>query len=248
MQINEFYSALVVDNHDVQDIIRKAYKDNSLKLKGDEYLYGTAFKDSLNAGYDHKMIVYQLEQYYKAEIIRLYVDFEKSIIVFDKPKVGREFYVDTPKGKLKVYAKHDTDTPEDFPGVFVDLVTPACPEGDMLACVEYNSSDGDLMTTVYQPGEDEPCEIVHHEIPNRARIETGPDGKLRYYDKNGTEILRGMKIRWDNGDVDVTYRADNDELGIDATNPSLVQKGKMNPCEMGIYPFTEEDLKEIEVF
>lgn len=247
MQINEFYSALVVDNHDVQDIIRKAYKDNSLKLKGDEYLYGTAFKDSLNAGYDHKMIVYQLEQYYKAEIIRLYVDFEKSIIVFDKPKAGREFYVNTPNGKLKVYAKHDTDTPEDFPGVFVDLVTPACPEGDMLACVEYDSSDKLLQTCVYQPGFDSPVEVVKHKKPNQARIETDENEKLHYYDKNGNEIYHGMTVRFDDDTETIVYRSDDDKIGVDVTNPVLIELGKAQPCQYGIIPLTEDDLAELEV-
>lgn len=34
----------------------------------------------------------------------------------------REFYVDTPLGKLHVHAKHDTDNAADYPGVYVDLV------------------------------------------------------------------------------------------------------------------------------
>ena len=33
----------------------------------------------------------------------------------------REFYIDTPLGKLNVYAKADEDRPGDFPGVYIDL-------------------------------------------------------------------------------------------------------------------------------
>jgi hypothetical protein len=73
----------------------------------------------------------------------------------------REFYIDTPLGQLKVWAKHETDNAEDFPGVFIDLV---CEDGaeDMLACVEYESVGGVLQTCVYQPGIDEPVSIVRH--------------------------------------------------------------------------------------
>lgn len=158
----------------------------------------------------------------------------------------REFFVETPLGKLRVHAKHEVDIQDDYPGVYVDLVSPGCPE-EMLVCVEFNYSDpNEIMTTVYQPGLDEPCEIVHHVMPNLARIEKDTDGKLRYFDKNGSELRHRMKICWDDGSVETVYRSDDGSLGIDATNPVLVQKGKMNPCAMGIYPFTINDLKTIE--
>lgn len=88
-----------------------------------------------------------------------------------KPK--REFFVDTPAGQLKVWAKHETDTAADYPGVYVDLM-PGAPKdgkikhepdiwGDCLAVVEYNSADNCLQTVVYQPGADEPVSITVHE-------------------------------------------------------------------------------------
>ncbi len=49
----------------------------------------------------------------------------------------REFCIDTPLGKLKVYAKHSEDKPNEFPGVFVDFV--GKDEDICLACVEYDS-------------------------------------------------------------------------------------------------------------
>lgn len=159
----------------------------------------------------------------------------------------RYFFVDTPLGKLKVYAKHDTDTPADYPGLFVDLVTPAYPEGDMLACVEYDSSDKLLQTCVYQPGFDSPVEVVKHKKPNQARIETDENEKLHYYDKNGNEIYHGMTIRLDDDTETIVYRSDDDKIGIDVTNPVLIELGKAQPCQYGIIPLTEEDLEEIEV-
>ena len=75
----------------------------------------------------------------------------------------REFYIDTPLGKLKVWAKHDTDNPEDFPGVYVDLVQDGR-DPELLACVEYDSVTECLQTCVYQPELDEPTALVVHEI------------------------------------------------------------------------------------
>ena len=60
----------------------------------------------------------------------------------------REFYVDTPLGKLKVWAKHEVDNPKDYPGVYIDLVRDGKPD-ELLACVEYDSADGTMLTCVY---------------------------------------------------------------------------------------------------
>lgn len=75
----------------------------------------------------------------------------------------REFYVETPLGKLKVWAKHEVDCAPDFPGVYIDLVRDG-EDDEMLACVEFESCDGYLQTVVYQPGIDEPDSITIHEI------------------------------------------------------------------------------------
>ena len=73
----------------------------------------------------------------------------------------REFFIDTPLGKLKVWAKHETDSPDDFPGVYVDLVRDGR-EDELLSCTEYVPYGGYIQTCVYQPSEDEPVEIVAH--------------------------------------------------------------------------------------
>ena len=75
----------------------------------------------------------------------------------------REYYVETPLGNLKVWAKHDTDSPEDFPGVYVDLIQDG-KDPELLACVEYDSVTERLQTCVYQPKLDEPAAIIVHEL------------------------------------------------------------------------------------
>lgn len=86
----------------------------------------------------------------------------------------RDFFVDTPLGTLHVYAKHSiTDLPADYPGVYVDLVRIGR-DPEMLACVEYDSSDGTMLTTSYDIGRDDPV-FAHHN--NLADDEEGGDAE-----------------------------------------------------------------------
>lgn len=75
----------------------------------------------------------------------------------------REFYVDTPLGKLKVWAKYEEDTADDFPGVYIDIVREG-KEDELLACVEYVPFDGYIQTCVYHPKVDEPVAIISHDL------------------------------------------------------------------------------------
>ena len=62
---------------------------------------------------------------------------------------ARRFVIETPLGKLEVYAKHDkSDCAEDYPGVFIDFVRE---DGAtvVLACVEYDPDKDLLQTVVY---------------------------------------------------------------------------------------------------
>ena len=71
----------------------------------------------------------------------------ETLYADDIKESPREFFVDTPFGKIKVYAKTNVDDPDDYPGVYVDLV-----KGDklvQLACVEYDSVKEKLQTCVY---------------------------------------------------------------------------------------------------
>lgn len=72
----------------------------------------------------------------------------------------REFYINTPVGKLHVWSKHEEDNELNFPGVYIDLVTD---HGDeMLACVEYESMERLIQTCIYHPKEDVPTYIVKY--------------------------------------------------------------------------------------
>ena len=56
--------------------------------------------------------------------------------------------VETPGGQIVAYPKHEVDSPEDYPGIYVDLILPN-KEKLMLACVEYDSCDKELFCCVY---------------------------------------------------------------------------------------------------
>lgn len=76
---------------------------------------------------------------------------------------ARCFVVETPLGKLRVYAKHDNrDCAADYPGVYIDYVRE---DGAtvVLTCVEYDPSKELLQTVVYGDcASDEPTEVVAH--------------------------------------------------------------------------------------
>lgn len=74
----------------------------------------------------------------------------------------RKFHVDTPLGKLRVCAKSDVDCADDYPGIYVSLLTDD--EDVLLACVEYDSSEENLLTTVYDRNAEEPVSMHHHYI------------------------------------------------------------------------------------
>lgn len=71
--------------------------------------------------------------------------------------------------------------------------------------------------------------------------------KAKYFDKNGTEITEGCKIQYENGQVKTVYLTENDELGIDATNPKWIKSGRAVPCEYGIYPLNVDDTDSVIV-
>ena len=63
---------------------------------------------------------------------------------------------------------------------------------------------------------------------------------IRYFDMNGEEIHAKDYVLM-NGKKEKVYLTENGYLGIDATNPTWIEKGKAGPCEFGIYPFVRED-------
>ena len=72
------------------------------------------------------------------------------------------------------------------------------------------------------------------------------NGKARYFDKNGKEIFDGDTIRYNDGEEKKVYLTESETLGTDATNPAWIKSGRAVPCEFGIYPLTEDEMKEIE--
>lgn len=101
----------------------------------------------------------------------------------------RDFCVDTPLGTLHVYAKHSiTDSPADYPGVYVDLVRNGH-DPEMLACVGYDSGDGTMLTTAYDIGCDDPI-FIHHQDLNDGEAEDGEDD----YTASIREVTSGLYV------------------------------------------------------
>lgn len=73
------------------------------------------------------------------------------------------------------------------------------------------------------------------------------DNSYEYFDKNGTPILEGYKIKYPSGRIMEVYLADTGELGTDATNPIWLEDGRAVPCEWGIYPLEYDETEEVEV-
>lgn len=78
-----------------------------------------------------------------------YVSWAEKVQV---PDFSREFFVDTPLGKIRVKAKYDKDVAEDYPGIYVDLIAENGEETP-LACVEYTPNDNTIAVDVYHDGE-----------------------------------------------------------------------------------------------
>ena len=78
---------------------------------------------------------------------------------------------------------------------------------------------------------------------------TDNKGKRRraYYDKHGTEIVEGCRVRFDDGRIKTMHLTEEGELGEDMTNPRWIEKGWAVECEYGILPLTVADCAEAEV-
>lgn len=79
----------------------------------------------------------------------------------------RVFFVDTPIGRIKVWAKYLDDNSDDFPGVYIDFIPNNKRDtewsNDQICCVEYNPIDECIKSVLYQPGNDDPTDIVAYE-------------------------------------------------------------------------------------
>ena len=72
-------------------------------------------------------------------------------------------------------------------------------------------------------------------------------GRYLYYDKNGSQITAGCKIKYPSGEVKTVYLTSENELGTDATNPEWIRSGRAFECEYGVYPLTLSETNEVVV-
>lgn len=147
----------------------------------------------------------------------------------------RDFCVDTPLGTLHVYAKHSiTDSPADYPGVYVDLVRNGR-DPEMLACVEYDSSDSTMLTTAYDIGCDEPIFAHHHDL-NEDEDEGGEDD----YTASIREIASGLYVVEDKEGAVELGAEDKRLLFYDECDAENTLE-RLNEDEDGCYVLLRED-------
>lgn len=84
-------------------------------------------------------------------------------------------------------------------------------------------------------------------VRDKYKSENGTEMECRYYDKNGKELFDGDYIKFNSTSKEQKlYATDQGLLGTAATNPKWIESGRACPCEYGIYPLENGDMKEIE--
>lgn len=126
------------------------------EMSPEEYLKNVPHEDIIREIYD------VLEEFLKDKsFVDEYLYYDA--VLEEQSDKSREFYVNTPLGRLKVWAKYDIDNPEDFPGVFVDFIDKDG-ENICLCCTEYDSVNKAIYTHVYGNGNsDSPTDSIYHE-------------------------------------------------------------------------------------
>lgn len=82
--------------------------------------------------------------------------------------------VETPGGQIVAYPKHEVDSPEDYPGIYVDLILPDGTK-HMLACVEYDSCAKDFLGCLYGNAmDDSPTDTRHYENIKELQAQCRP--------------------------------------------------------------------------
>lgn len=84
-------------------------------------------------------------------------------------------------------------------------------------------------------------------IEEKKKLPQGITQQVRYFDRNGKEVTENCEILYPSGKVETVYLTEDGYLGTDATNPVWIENGRAVPCEYGIYPLTEDELKDVEV-
>lgn len=126
----------------------------------------------------------------------LYYEKEKKRLIASTEVKKREFYVDTPLGKLRIYAKTEKDSDTEFPGVFVELLSDF---GRPLTvgCVEYDPAAEKLLTTVYDNGT--PADTHYHNTGGYTVIKYGDDGETVVCFTKHESLLSAMDCAIKNG-------------------------------------------------
>lgn len=65
-----------------------------------------------------------------------------------------------------------------------------------------------------------------------------------YFDKNGNEIKEGMILRHEDGEINMVYKTDCNDLGFNASNKNFIG---YNPFTQLLYPLSEFVMKEWEI-
>lgn len=116
------------------------------------------------------------------------------------PQPERKFQVQTPAGIIECYAKYDTDTPGDYPGVYIDVRSSRKQlsneqVGDLAAAVEYDSTTGNLQTVVYElGGREEPSHIEVYSC--KKKTFTTEEKLLRDYELFKLRWMLGQDLTW----------------------------------------------------
>jgi len=66
----------------------------------------------------------------------------------------------------------------------------------------------------------------------------------RYFDKHGEEIKEDMKLRHDDGTIELVYKSDDGDLGFNASNENWVG---FDPNSRELYPLYQFPLSEYEI-
>ena len=127
------------------------------EMSPEEYLKNVPLEDIIREIYD------ALQDFLKQDENSVNEYLYYDAVLEEQSDKSREFYVNTPLGRLKVWAKQDIDNPEDYPGVFVDYIDK---DGKdiRLCCTEYDSVNKAIYTHVYGNGNsDSPTDSIYHE-------------------------------------------------------------------------------------
>lgn len=157
--------------------------ETAAEINPHEFLKAVPQEDVINEIYD-TLQSFSEDEDMKDEYLCYDTILNSMIVSEDSASASREFFVDTPMGKLKVYAKHKKDTPEDFPGVFVDFIGED--EDICLSCTEYDSAKKEIYTRVYGDANDNfPTDSIRHKGLNPGE----------HFDRNELADLLGTLVQ-----------------------------------------------------